>query len=175
MLPASHSCLSDPAEFKGQGRLGSRASSGLHYMQAAHAGRRHQQGAGRVVVVRAEKRTVVIGLAADSGKLVTGHGCGSLGPEAPTQDCALCASDLQQPWANLRLLGESSVHPLGVTEPVLVTAGCGKSTFMRRMTSVFGGSPKPPAGEISQAEGKSKAEVQSKAEIQWQHFCSEHL
>lgn len=27
------------------------------------------------------------------------------------------------------------------------SAGCGKSTFMRRMTSVFGGSPKPPAGE----------------------------
>uniref|UniRef100_A0A061S214 Phosphoribulokinase n=1 Tax=Tetraselmis sp. GSL018 TaxID=582737 RepID=A0A061S214_9CHLO len=25
-------------------------------------------------------------------------------------------------------------------------SGCGKSTFMRRMTSVFGGSPKPPAG-----------------------------
>ena len=65
-----------------------------------------------MVVVRAEKRTVVIGLAADSGKLVTGQGCGSLGPEAPTQDCALCASDLQQPWANLRLLGKPSVHQL---------------------------------------------------------------
>jgi phosphoribulokinase len=25
-------------------------------------------------------------------------------------------------------------------------SGCGKSTFMRRMTSVFGGSPKPPSG-----------------------------
>ena len=28
-------------------------------------------------------------------------------------------------------------------------SGCGKSTFMRRMTSVFGGSPKPPAGDTS--------------------------
>jgi phosphoribulokinase len=26
-------------------------------------------------------------------------------------------------------------------------SGCGKSTFMRRMTSVFGGAPHPPAGE----------------------------
>ena len=25
--------------------------------------------------------------------------------------------------------------------------GCGKSTFMRRMTGIFGGSPKPPAGK----------------------------
>ena len=25
-------------------------------------------------------------------------------------------------------------------------SGCGKSTFMRRMTTIFGGSPKPPAG-----------------------------
>lgn len=25
-------------------------------------------------------------------------------------------------------------------------SGCGKSTFMRRITSIFGGSPKPPAG-----------------------------
>ncbi len=25
-------------------------------------------------------------------------------------------------------------------------SGCGKSTFMRRMTSVFGGKPEPPAG-----------------------------
>ena len=29
----------------------------------------------------------------------------------------------------------------------LSPTGCGKSTFMRRMTSVFGGTPKPPAGE----------------------------
>ena len=29
----------------------------------------------------------------------------------------------------------------------MVPAGCGKSTFMRRMTSVFGGSPKAPEGE----------------------------
>jgi len=25
-------------------------------------------------------------------------------------------------------------------------AGCGKSTFMRRVTGLFGGDPKPPAG-----------------------------
>jgi len=34
--------------------------------------------------------------------------------------------------------------------PVLIglaaDSGCGKSTFMRRMTSVFGGAPSPPAG-----------------------------
>jgi hypothetical protein len=30
-------------------------------------------------------------------------------------------------------------------------AGCGKSTFMRRMTGIFGGSPKPPAGVQLQA------------------------
>ncbi|KAK9810242.1 hypothetical protein WJX72_007149 [[Myrmecia] bisecta] len=66
-----------------QGRTLSRAAT-AQVIRAAH-----QRGA-RVVVVRAEQRTIVIGLAADSG--------------------------------------------------------CGKSTFMRRMTSVFGGSPKPPQG-----------------------------
>ena len=117
------------------------------------------------MVVRAEKRTVVIGLAADSGKLVTSQGCAcsvSLGLEAPTQDFALCVFDLQQPWANLWLLGKSAVHQLQPTEAGLVPAGCGKSTFMRRMTSVFGGSPRPPAGESCQVE------VKSKAGIQWQ-------
>lgn len=29
---------------------------------------------------------------------------------------------------------------------LLSSTGCGKSTFMRRMTGIFGGSPKPPAG-----------------------------
>eukprot|EP00891_Asterochloris_glomerata_P002573 jgi/Astpho2/2573/Aster-04283 len=84
---AAHAPLAAPSSnfMRGQHVLRS-----CNSVQAAHAGRRHQQGAGRVVVVRAEKRTVVIGLAADSG--------------------------------------------------------CGKSTFMRRMTSVFGGSPRPPAG-----------------------------
>ena len=68
---------------------GTRASTGLPCVQAVHAGRRRQQGASHVVVVRAEKRTVVIGLAADSGKLVTAQGS-SLGPT----DGALFASDL---------------------------------------------------------------------------------
>jgi phosphoribulokinase len=32
-------------------------------------------------------------------------------------------------------------------------SGCGKSTFMRRMTSVFGGTPSPPEGEFSEGGG----------------------
>ena len=28
-------------------------------------------------------------------------------------------------------------------------SGCGKSTFMRRMTSIFGGAPKPPVSLLS--------------------------
>ena len=60
--------------------------------------------------------------------------------------------------------GTASIRPTAAARPaaygrprcVRVTAtiviglaadsGCGKSTFMRRMTNVFGGSPKPPAG-----------------------------
>lgn len=30
-------------------------------------------------------------------------------------------------------------------------AGCGKSTFMRRMTAVFGGNAQPPAGALAQS------------------------
>ena len=89
------------APFSGTG-----ASMGLLCVQAAQAGRRRQQGAGHVVVVRAEKRTVVIGLAADSGKLVTSSSF-SLGPT----DGALCASDLCQPGATCGRLA----HPLCVS------------------------------------------------------------
>lgn len=67
--------------------------SGLKQVTAAQVfGKKGKRAVSRaqVVYVAAEDRTIVIGLAADSG--------------------------------------------------------CGKSTFMRRMTSVFGGSPKPPAG-----------------------------
>jgi phosphoribulokinase len=67
--------------------------SGLKQVTAAQVfGKKGKRAVSRaqVVYVAAEDRTVVIGLAADSG--------------------------------------------------------CGKSTFMRRMTSVFGGSPKPPSG-----------------------------
>lgn len=47
--------------------------------------------------------------------------------------------------------GVRVVAALGKDDKVVLVglaadSGCGKSTFMRRMTSVFGGSPKPPAG-----------------------------
>lgn len=75
----------------------------------------------RALVVNAKDgKTVVIGLAADSGaQLVLGFA----GIGAP-------------------LLGVSANVRSGLSR----IAGCGKSTFMRRMTSIFGGSPKPPAG-----------------------------
>ncbi|KAL0026619.1 hypothetical protein WJX77_011459 [Trebouxia sp. C0004] len=65
-------------------------SAALPKSRVFRAVKTSQRRGASVVVVKAAQRTVVIGLAADSG--------------------------------------------------------CGKSTFMRRMTSVFGGSPKPPAG-----------------------------
>ena len=42
----------------------------------------------------------------------------------------------------------SSAHLFLFTSPTNLISGCGKSTFMRRMTGVFGGAPLPPAGEL---------------------------
>jgi hypothetical protein len=49
-------------------------------------------------------------------------------------------------------------------------AGCGKSTFMRRMTSIFGGSPKPPAGVQLQATPAAQlAGSRQHSGITWSH------
>jgi len=71
----------------------------------------------------------MIGLAADSGKVEgerARHGRTNVSTHTPRP---------KFPHALLSF-------PLSLSP-----TGCGKSTFMRRMTSVFGGTPKPPAGE----------------------------
>jgi phosphoribulokinase len=52
----------------------------------------------------------------------------------------LLALSLPQPTAHLL------EKPTTKNQPKTNKTGCGKSTFMRRMTSIFGGTPKPPAG-----------------------------
>lgn len=74
------------------------------------------------MVVKAADKTVVIGLAADSGE-----------PADPT-----C-------WG--RRTGCGCVELTREHTLFHRPAGCGKSTFMRRMTSIFGGAPEPPKGE----------------------------
>jgi hypothetical protein len=44
----------------------------------------------------------------------------------------------------------ASLHPLAPPPH----PGCGKSTFMRRMTGIFGGTPKPPAGAPPRPAGR---------------------
>jgi hypothetical protein len=74
----------------------------------------------------------MIGLAADSGEWGWGHG----GAAAGTPGAGAARGAHARP---------QFPHALFLSH--LSLSGCGKSTFMRRMTSVFGGAPAPPAGE----------------------------